>query len=156
MHCDFSHDEEKIFESTLRGPVFFLNYITELMFKFMQKLALHRTDDPSKQEACSGFPKSQHPLPSQARRKNSSPSYPRSSGESMCAPRPEPKAWLWSLFNHHSKPKSHVRVQRLQLQDRSNLDMCHLLKESLWGHPLILITLDHQRDTNIHVVHLGM
>ena len=28
------------FDSTLRGLIFFLNYTTEFMFKFMQKLAL--------------------------------------------------------------------------------------------------------------------
>lgn len=30
----------EIFDSTLRGLIFFLNYTTEFMFKFMQKLAL--------------------------------------------------------------------------------------------------------------------
>lgn len=41
MHGDYSHYKEKIFESALRGLIFFLYYTTELMFKFIQKLALH-------------------------------------------------------------------------------------------------------------------
>lgn len=40
MHPNYSHYKEKLLE---RGSVFFLNSITELLFKFAQKFALHNT-----------------------------------------------------------------------------------------------------------------
>lgn len=38
MHCDYSHYKKKIFESTFRGLIFFLNYTTELKFKSHRSL----------------------------------------------------------------------------------------------------------------------
>lgn len=124
MHPNYSPYKEKLHE---RGSVFFLNSITEFLFKFTQKFALHNTcefnyeivitllkwtDDPSKQGALQHIYQIPSLIPLPGYVGESTSQLPLQLGWAMWphteCPGPEKEAWLCSLFIFHSKVKSHV------------------------------------------------
>lgn len=162
MHHNYSHYKEKIFE---RGSVFFLNSITELLFKFAQKLALHNTcelnyeisatllkwiDDPSKQEAL------QHiyqvppllPLPGYMGQSTSKLTLQLgwAHGTVHRAPRLENDAWLCSLFTFHGKLKSCV-LQLLTTLSWKQLGNVGPLAGEPLRKSLIILRRCHQWET---------